>query len=145
MDAISHATYETGRCMLGRLPHGKDLIRAIEDLCIENSIQTAVFFVIGSVASVTLGSYDHNQQVYVTRKKEAQLEIVDCTGNVSLKDGKVAVHAHAVLADMNGQTIGGHIFSETIVYAGEIYIRELLGQALEREYDDVTGLALWKL
>lgn len=145
MDAISHATYETGRCMLGRLPHGKDLIGAIEDLCNENAIQTAVFFVIGSVISVTLGSYDQNQQVYVTRKEEAQLEIVDCTGNVSRKDGKVAVHAHAVLADMNGQTIGGHIFSETIVYAGEIYIRELLGRSLEREYDDVTGLSLWKL
>lgn len=145
MDTISHATFETGRCILGRLPHGKDLISAIDDLCIENSIQTGVFFVIGAVISVTLGSYDQNQQVYVTYKKEAPLEIVDCTGNVSLKDGKVAVHAHAVLADMNGQTIGGHIFSETIVYAAEIYIRELLGKPLEREYDNITGLSLWKL
>ena len=145
MDTISHATFEAGRCMLGRLPHGKDLIRAIEDLCIENSIQTGVFFVIGAVISVTLGSYDQNQQVYVTFKKEEPLEIVNCTGNVSLKDGKVAVHAHAVLADMNGQTIGGHIFSETIVYAAEIYLRELLGKPLEREYDSITGLSLWKL
>jgi predicted DNA-binding protein with PD1-like motif len=145
MDTISHATFETERCILGRLPHGKDLIRAIEDLCIENSIQTGVFFVIGAVISVTLGSYDQNQQVYVTFKKEEPLEIVNCTGNVSLKDGKVAVHAHAVLADMNGQTIGGHIFSETIVYAAEIYLRELLGKPLEREYDSITGLSLWKL
>ena len=145
MDTISHATFEAGRCMLGRLPHGKDLLKTIEEFCAQNSIQTGVFSIIGSVMSATLGSYDQNQQVYVTFKKEEPLEIVNCTGNVSLKDGKVAVHAHAVLADMNGQTIGGHIFSETMVYAGEIYIQELLGKPLEREYDDTTGLPLWRL
>ncbi len=145
MDTISHATFEAGRCMLGRLPHGKDLLKTIEEFCAQNSIQTGVFSIIGSVMSATLGSYDQNQQVYVTFKKEEPLEIVHCTGNVSLKDGKIAVHAHAVLADIDGQTIGGHIFSETVVYAGEIYIQELLGKPLEREYDDTTGLPLWRL
>jgi predicted DNA-binding protein with PD1-like motif len=145
MDTITYSTFERGRCMLGRLPHGKDLLKTIEEFCAQNSIQTGVFSIIGSVMSATLGSYDQNQQVYVTFKKEEPLEIVHCTGNVSLKDGKIAVHAHAVLADMNGQTIGGHIFSETMVYAGEIYIQELLGKPLEREYDDTTGLPLWRL
>ncbi len=144
MDRITHSPFEIGRCMLGRLPYGKDLVKTIEDFCVRNSIQTGVFSVIGAVMSVTLGSYDQNQQVYVTLKREEPLEIVHCAGNVSLKDGKVAVHAHAVLADMNGQTIGGHIFSETVVYAGEIHVQELLGKPLEREYDEKTGLSLWK-
>ena len=95
--------------------------------------------------SATLGSYDQNQQVYVTYKKKEPLEIVNCTGNVSLREGNVAVHAHAVLADIDGQTIGGHIFSETVIYAGEIYAQELLGDPLEREYDEKTGLPLWRL
>ena len=90
--------------MLGRLPYGKDLIVAVEGFCADHAIQTAVFSVIGSVTSATLGSYDQNQQVYVTLKRKEPLEIVHCTGNVSLKDGKVAVHAHAMLADINGQT-----------------------------------------
>lgn len=145
MDRIHHADFEPGRCMLGRLPHDKDLIKAIEDLCARNSIQTGVFSIIGAVKSVTLGSYDQNQQVYVTCKKEEPLEIVHCTGNISLKEEKVVVHAHAVLADIDGKTIGGHIFSETIVYAGEIYFRELLGKPLEREYDKMTGLLIWNL
>jgi hypothetical protein len=137
--------FEAGRCILSRLPHGKDLIRTLEDFCVQNSIQTAVFTVIGAVKSATLGSYDQDQQVYVTYKKEEPLEIVNCTGNVSLKDGQVAVHAHAVLADMDGQTIGGHIFSDTVIYAGEMYIRELLGTPPERKYDETTGLPLWRL
>ena len=145
MDMIACSMFEAGRCILSRLPHGKDLIRTLEGFCKQNSIQTAVFSVIGAVTSVTLGSYDQNQQVYVTYKKEEPLEIVNCTGNVSLKDGKVAVHAHAVLADMDGQTIGGHVFSDTVIYAGEMYIRELLGTPPEREYDETTGLPLWRL
>ena len=145
MDKITYAAFEKGRCVLGTLPYGKDFVKTIEGFCVQDSIQTGVFSVIGAVMSVTLGSYDQNQQVYVTYKKEEPLEIVHCTGNISLKDGRVAVHAHAVLADINGQTIGGHIFSETVVYAGEIYFQELLGKPLKREYDDTTGLALWKL
>ena len=145
MDMIACSMFEAGRCILSKLPHGKDLIRTLEDFCVQNSIQTAVFSVIGAVTSATLGSYDQNQQVYVTYKKEEPLEIVNCTGNVSLKDGQVAVHAHAVLADKDGQTIGGHVFSDTVIYAGEMYIRELLGTPPEREYDDTTGLPLWQL
>ncbi|RLB81265.1 MAG: DNA-binding protein [Deltaproteobacteria bacterium] len=142
---ISAWDFKAGRCMLGRLPYRKDLIAAVEDFCANHAIEMAVFSIIGSVTSATLGGYDQNQQVYVTFKKEEALEIVHCIGNVSLKDGKVAVHAHAVFADINGRTIGGHIFSETVVYAGEIYIQELLGKPLQREYDDTTGLLLWRL
>jgi hypothetical protein len=129
--------------MLGRLPQGKDLIGAVEDLCGSCAITTAVFSIIGAVTSATLGSYDQKQQVYVTYKKEEALEIVHCAGNVSLKEGTTVVHAHGVFADMEGNTVGGHVFPETGIYAGEIYIRELLGEPLERIYDDLTGLFLW--
>ena len=145
MDKTTCSDFEKGRCVLGTLPYGKDFVKTIEDYCLQESIQTGVFSVIGAVMSVTLGSYDQHQQVYVTYKKEEPLEIVHCTGNISLKDDRIFIHAHAVLADINGQTIGGHIFSETPIYAGEIYIQELLGRPLKREYDDKTGLSLWKL
>lgn len=140
---IVASEFKAGRCMLGRLPSRKDLVRAVEDFCADHSVQTAVFSIIGSVTSATLGSYDQKQQVYVTFKRDEALEIVDCTGNVSLKDGKPAVHAHGVFADMNGQTMGGHIFSETIIFAGEIYLQELLGSPLTRRHDEETGLYLW--
>ena len=104
----------------------------------------ATFSAIGAVTSVTLGVYDQKQQVYVTHAKEAPLEIVNCKGNISLKDGLPVVHAHILLADMHGKTIGGHLFSETIIYAGEIDLLELAGKPLERAYDTTTGLMLWK-
>jgi predicted DNA-binding protein with PD1-like motif len=140
---IVTSEFKPGRCILGRLPCGGDLITTVSDFCRNRSIQTAVFSIIGSVRSATLGSYDQKQHVYVTFKQDEPLEILHCTGNVSLKNADLAVHAHGVFADINGQTLGGHIFSETAIYAGEIYLQELLGRPLARAYDEETGLFLW--
>ena len=144
MTKLARSEFKPGRRLVCRLPHGKDLITSIEDFCIELSIQMATFSIIGAVSSVTIGAYDQKQQVYVTFKEESQLEIVNCVGNVSLKDGDPVVHAHIVLGDKKGKTMGGHLFSETILFAGEIDLQELTGKPLERAYDETTGLMLWK-
>lgn len=145
MEKMTCTTFEPGRRFLGRLPHGKDLITSIEDFCKENSIQMAVFSLIGAVSSATIGAYDQKQQVYVTFKEEGDLEIVTCTGNISLRDGSPMVHAHIVIGDEQGKTMGGHLFSETIIFAGEIDLRELVGNPLERAPDATTGLMLWEM
>ncbi len=144
MPKLACSEFRGGRRFVGRLPHGEDLIKSIEAFCGETAISMATFSAIGAVTSVTLGAYDQKQQVYVTYTKDAPLEIVNCTGNISLKDGTPMVHAHILLADMHGKTIGGHLFSETIIYAGEINLLELAGHPLERAYDATTGLMLWK-
>jgi predicted DNA-binding protein with PD1-like motif len=59
-------------------------------------------------------------------------------------DGSPVVHAHIVLGDTQGKLIGGHLFSETIIFAGEISLQALTGKPLERTYDEKTGLSLWK-
>ena len=100
---------------------------------------------IGAVSKAVLGTYDQSQQVYVTFTTEGDLEILSCTGNISLKDGKPFVHAHVILAGEGGKTIGGHLFPGTIIFAGEAHILELTGGSPPvREYDPVTGLMLWK-
>jgi len=143
MEEFSCSEFKQGRIFAGRLPHGGDLINSIEEFCNKASIRMAAFSVIGAVSSATIGAYDQKQQVYVTFKEDAALEIVSCIGNVSLKDGKPFIHAHILLADEQGKTIGGHLFSETIIYAGEINLQELTGKPMERTYDKETGLMLW--
>ena len=144
MTKLTCTAFEPGRRFIGRLPHGQDLLTTIKDFCQNASIRTATFSLIGAVSSMTIGAYDQKQQVYVTFTKAAPLEIVICTGNVSLKDGEPHVHAHIVFADEHGHTFGGHLFSETILFAGEIELQELTGTPLERAYDQTTGLMLWK-
>jgi uncharacterized protein len=145
MDKLNGFEFKPGRRFLGRLPHGKDLITSIEDFCKASSIQMATFSVIGAVSSATLGAYDQKQQVYATFTQKEPHEIVSCTGNVSLLDEKPVVHAHIVLGNLEGKTIGGHLFPETILYAAEIDLQELTGTPLKRAYDDTTGLMLWKI
>jgi len=144
MKELSCFKFQQGRIFMGRLPQGGDLINSIEEFCKKALVQMATFSVIGAVSSATIGAYDQKQQVYVTFKEEAPFEIVSCIGNVSLKDGKPFIHAHILLADEQGKTIGGHLFSETIIYAGEINLQELTGKPMERTYDSNTGLMLWK-
>ncbi len=143
MKELSCFKFQQGRIFIGSLPQGGDLINSIEEFCKKALIQMATFSVIGAVSSATIGAYDQKQQVYVTFKEEAPLEIVSCIGNVSLKEGKPFIHAHILLADEQGKTIGGHLFSETIIYAGEINLQELTGKPMERTYDNDTGLMLW--
>ncbi len=144
MKELSCFKFQQGRIFIGSLPQGGDLINSIEEFCKKALIQMATFSVIGAVSSATIGAYDQKQQVYVTFKEEAPFEIVSCIGNVSLKDGKPFIHAHILLADEQGKTIGGHLFSETIIYAGEINLQELTGKPMERTYDNNTGLMLWE-
>lgn len=144
MPKLTCSEFKSGRRFVGRLPHGKDLIKSIGAFCGETAVSMATFSAIGAVTSVTLGAYDQKQQVYVTWSQEAPFEIASCTGNVSLKDGNPMVHAHIVLADMHGKTLGGHLFSDTILFAGEIDLLELTGEPMKRAFDPVTGLWLWE-
>ena len=144
MNDMTGLEMQHGRLFLGRLPYKKDLITSVENFCKESSIDMAVFSIIGAVSSVTIGSYDQKQQVYVSHFEKASLEILTCTGNISLKEGNPVAHAHIVLCDEEGKTTGGHLFSDTIVFAAEIELQELIGNTLERVYDKNTGLMLWK-
>jgi predicted DNA-binding protein with PD1-like motif len=70
------------------------------------------------------------------------VELVSCTGNVSLRDGRPFLHAHAALAFSDGKVVGGHLNSG-LIFAVEALIQELLGEPLARGYDSTTGLYLW--
>jgi len=129
---------------MGCLPQGMDLIKAIEGFCHAQGIQMATFTMTGALSSVTLGTFDQQQQVYVTEVRDQPLSLVACQGNVSVRDTHPFVYVSAVLSDTDGQTIGGRLFSKTIIFAGELDLQELTGQPLTRHYDATSGLLLWK-
>jgi len=137
--------YRRGRTFLGRLPGGKDLIQTLEEFCRQNTVQTAVFSVFGAASTITLGTFDQKQQVYITHSEAGYFEIVNCRGNISERNGKPFVYAHITLADENGHLTGGRLFSDTVIYSGEMVLQELNGKPLERDYDETTGMLAWKI
>lgn len=134
--------FRQGRCLAARLDHGTDIIGQITDLAKEKEIETGFLNVIGALSRAELGYYDQASQKYIKIQIDEPVELVSCSGNVSLRDGQPFVHAHAALSDREGRVWGGHLTSGP-VFAAELYMQELLGLHLKRMPDSITGLNLW--
>ncbi len=135
--------YNAGRIFIGQLTSGEDIIRAIEYFCRKNAIKLAAFSVTGAVSLFTIGIFDQKQNVYVTSRNEIPMEIISCTGNITLHVENAHVKAQIILADQLGKTSGGCLFSDTLLFTGELQIIELLGPPASREYDQDSGRMLW--
>ncbi|MFP4687825.1 MAG: PPC domain-containing DNA-binding protein [bacterium] len=128
-----------------KLEQNSDLLESVENYCRENKIEAALVNALGTVQEANLGFYDQQAQKYVSHYLEEPLEMILATGNVSLKDGKPFIHLHGFFSSDDLNVIGGHVFEGTIVYAVEVNIQELAGEAPERKPDKNTGLNLWDL
>lgn len=137
--------YKSGRVFAGRLQHNSDLLQDILDFASREGIKAAFFSALGAVQKVTLAYYHQDAKKYEDITFNEHLEVVACFGNISVKDGQPHIHAHGVFTDKKGKSIGGHIQPGTIIFAGEIFLQEIVGEPLNREYDEVTGLFLWKI
>ena len=138
-----YAKFELGRNFLVRAEHNADLIQFVTELAEKKEIIVATFTAIGALKRAKLEFYNQEKHEYQEITLDSPHEIASCIGNISVKDGKPFVHAHAVLADKNGNTKAGHLL-EGMVFAAEISLRELKGAKLERKYDEITGLSLWE-
>jgi len=132
-----------GRQFLLRLPHGADIIEHLTDFCANKKIHCAAVSLIGATSKVTIGYYDQATHQYHPKVFEQEMEIVSCSGNVSLKDAKPFLHLHAVMGDTELRCWGGHLFPGSKVFAAEAHIQELKGGSRARMPDPATGLALW--
>ena len=133
-----------GRVLIGRLPFGGDLLGSLTAVCQNENVKFGWMSAIGAVSSAVLGYYKQDDREYMDCVNlEKGLEIVSCTGNISLRDGEIFVHAHAILSDDQGNCFGGHLMPGTRIFAAEYHIKELEGEPFRREFDDETGLVLW--
>ena len=134
---------KAGRAFAGRLHTGSDLVAEIERFCLEREITAAQVTVIGAVRRARYGYYDQTDHRYLELETDTHHEIVGFLGNVSLRDDKPFLHAHATFADASGATVGGHLLRGIEVFAAEVMIREMRDVSLIRLHDEETGLALW--
>ena len=87
--------------------------------------------------------YEQDDRRYVELGSDTHHEIVGFVGNISMRDDRPFLHAHATFADAAGATVGGHLLPGCEVFAAEVMIRELGDVSLVRSHDEETGLALW--
>lgn len=132
-----------GRIFIGRLATGSDLVDEVERFCAEHSIVAGWVSVVGAVRHAAYACYEQGEKRYIELASDTHGEISGFVGNISLRDDKPFLHAHATFADDSGATVGGHLLRGTEVFVGEVQITELTDVSLVRTFDEQTGLALF--
>ncbi|MDQ2690384.1 MAG: DNA-binding protein, partial [Chloroflexota bacterium] len=125
-----------GRGFVGRLETGSDLVDGIERFCLEQGIVAGQVTVIGAVRRAAFAYYEQEDHRYLELSSDTHHEIVGFTGNISLRDDRPFLHAHATFADASGACVGGHLLRGCEVFAAEVMIREIGGVTLVRQPDE---------
>jgi predicted DNA-binding protein with PD1-like motif len=130
-----------GRIVFARLYEDEDLLETINQAAKQSKVSTGMFTLIGTLKKATVGFYRAGK--YETIRLDEPLEIVSCTGNISLKEGKPFAHAHIALSDEKGEVKGGHVMAGCIIGAtGELVLIEAADLRLRRKLDERTQLSL---
>jgi len=130
------------RVIVERLRRGEDVLERLNEIVLENEVTAASFTAFGAVERAVVGFFVGNGQ-YSTISCDGPLEVLSCTGNVSLKEGKPSIHAHIALADKDGRAYGGHVMAGCIVSATfEVTVLVYEGIELDSKFDVGTGLFL---
>lgn len=137
--------YTPGKVVAGRLAKGSDLLGGLKEVCQDQGITTGLVTGIGAVSKVNLVCYNQVERRYDSSvASDERYEIASLTGNVSLLGGEPFVHIHVVLSGPDGTTLGGHVEPGCEVFLCEFAITDLTGgPALERSFDEATGLNVW--
>lgn len=126
------------RTMVARCDRGEDLAACLDRLVKEHGVASGALQVIGALGAARLGIFEGGKYEWI--EHEGALEIASCTGNVALKEGAPFVHAHAVLTDHRGTSIGGHVGGGCIVDpTAEIHLA-VYDEPVARRFDEATGL-----
>ena len=121
------------------LSKGEEIIETILGYCRTENIDAAWINAIGAVTQAELALYDLETKEYHRQNFSKPMELVSLIGNITLFQGKVAAHLHAVLSDDKMQCIGGHLSRAIVAATCEIKI-EIIAAKLERRLDEEIGL-----
>jgi uncharacterized protein len=121
---------------------GDELAKGLKQFAEEQELSAASFKAIGALSSAELGWFDWDDKQYQTCVSlNEQLELLSLIGDIALKDGKPAVHAHLVVGKKDGTAHGGHLIKATIRPTCEVILTES-PEHLKKQIDPESGIAL---
>lgn len=122
---------------------GDDFLPKLRKWLERNRINSGFFYGFGEFSKAELAFYDLKKKKYFKKKfGGGPFEVLSLVGNAAQGEGDVIVHSHAVLADKNFKTFGGHLVGAVV--AGTLELKLTQTELLERRFDDETGLNLLK-
>ncbi len=119
-----------------------DLLEYLGKYVAEKGIKTAWINIMGSLIDPVIGYYDTDKGEYTKKELPGFYELVNGTGNVSLKEGKPFIHLHVAVADREGNLYGGHLFGGKVFLVEALIIEVIGAEPLQREKVD-GNLWVW--
>jgi hypothetical protein len=121
---------------------GDELAKGLSKFEQEQNLSAASFTAVGALSSVRLARFNWDNKKYEPSVTlDEQVELLSLIGDVALKDGKPAVHAHVVIGKKDGTAHGGHLLEARVRPTCEIVLTESPAQ-LQKAVDPESGLAL---
>ncbi|MBM4241992.1 MAG: DNA-binding protein [Euryarchaeota archaeon] len=117
--------------IVSRLTSGKDLKKGIEEIIVQNDLNSGIILcIVGSLNSALLRMSNEDVKEF-----RGPFEIVSAEGTIT-RDG---IHVHISMSDGRGRVFGGHLLDGCIINTtAEICIMEIEG-TLRRIFDPETG------
>jgi predicted DNA-binding protein with PD1-like motif len=134
---------ETSGRLIVSLERGDDLRSVVESLAAKAGVVAAELSAIGAVENPELGFYDLERKEYVRKPFPGIWELVSLQGNITLRDGKPFLHAHAAIGGADFRVFGGHLFDAKIGVVVEMFVTPI-GRPLLRIPCEEIGLARWE-
>jgi predicted DNA-binding protein with PD1-like motif len=130
---------EDGNVIFVRLHQDEDLFESLRTVCRGCRVGVGVIVsAVGMLKQAELSYYLESGR-YSPLLFPEPLELVSLSGSIIFQDGECHIHAHAVLARENKETIAGHLSRGKVNVTNEIVILKTSVPA-KRALDPQTGL-----
>ena len=141
---------QTGRVIVARVKPGSDLLRSLQKVAAEEGVTSGIILSgVGLLKQARLRNckslpkkYPINDANRTFLSFEKPLEILSISGNVTLAERELVVHAHLTLSSVEGEeitVIGGHLIEGCVVFGfSEFVIMELEGIEMAKRFDEET-------
>lgn len=104
-------------------------------------IHAASFQGIGAISAGTIAYFNVESKGY-EQMTVGQTELLSLLGNLTVYDGELRSHAHVVLSNPDGSTVGGHVVSLTVRPTLEIFLTSYTEEILRTLDPDESTLPL---
>jgi predicted DNA-binding protein with PD1-like motif len=120
---------------------GDEVVSGLTGFAGRHRLAASHLTAIGAFSQAVLGYFDRDRKDYRRIPVTEQVEVLSLIGDVALKDGKPALHAHVVLGRADGTAVGGHLLEARVWPTLEVILVESPAH-LRRRHDPASGLAL---
>ena len=128
-----------GNLIVFRFEDGEDVRESLKRVAKEHQILSGVILSgIGMLRDFEIGFYSREKTNYVMHQFNEPIELLSCSGNISLENSETIFHLHVVLARNDNHAIGGHLNKATVHHTNEGVIMKLSQIQLTR--DSGTGI-----